>query len=177
MSAQAVAFAAPGDAELAPNPINPDWIIEGNAQARAKRLAESADGTSSVMAWSCTPGRFEWHYEVDETVHIISGEVLVTDEKGAIHRLGPGDMAFFPAGSHSVWQVTKPVRKLAVCRHSSPRRLKGSPGNLTELQDCQRNRWIICTFRNPFTALASVGYVSQTLAKEGGYAQAKGPDR
>jgi hypothetical protein len=26
------------------------------------------------MAWSCTPGRFEWHYAVDETVHIISGE-------------------------------------------------------------------------------------------------------
>ena len=73
------------------------------------------------MAWSCTPGRFEWHYAVDETVHIISGEVLVTDENGKIHRLGPGDMAFFPAGSHSVWQVTKTVRKLAVCRHSLPR--------------------------------------------------------
>jgi hypothetical protein len=73
------------------------------------------------VAWSCTPGRFEWHYAVDETVHIISGEVLVTDENGKIHRLGPGDMAFFPAGSHSVWQVTKTVRKLAVCRHSMPR--------------------------------------------------------
>jgi uncharacterized protein len=121
MSAPAVAFAAPAEVELAPNPINPAWIIEGNPQARAKRLAESADGTSSVMAWSCTPGRFEWHYAVDETVHIISGEVLVTDENGKIHRLGPGDMAFFPAGSHSVWQVTKTVRKLAVCRHSMPR--------------------------------------------------------
>jgi uncharacterized protein len=73
------------------------------------------------MAWSCTPGRFEWHYAVDETVHIISGEVFVTDENGKSHRLGPGDMAFFPAGSHSVWDVTKEVRKLAVCRHSMPR--------------------------------------------------------
>src|SRR5271163_1506123 len=115
---QPVIFAAPADIELGPNPVNPDWIIEGKPQARAKRLAESADGTSAVVAWSCTPGRFEWHYAVDETVHIISGEVLVTDENGKIHRLGPGDMAFFPAGSHSVWQVTKTVRKLAVCRHS-----------------------------------------------------------
>jgi hypothetical protein len=73
------------------------------------------------MAWSCTPGRFEWHYAVDETVHIISGEVFVTDEHGKVHRLGPGDMAFFPAGSHCVWRVTKEVRKLAVCRHSMPR--------------------------------------------------------
>jgi uncharacterized cupin superfamily protein len=87
---QPVVFAAPADIELGPNPVNPDWIIEGKPQARAKRLAESADGTSSVMAWSCTPGRFEWHYAVDETVHIISGEVFVTDDNGKIHRLGPG---------------------------------------------------------------------------------------
>ena len=92
---QPVVFAAPADIELGANPVNPDWIIEGKPQARAKRLAESADGTSSVMAWSCTPGRFEWYYAVDETVHIISGEVFVTDENGKIHRLGPGDMAFF----------------------------------------------------------------------------------
>jgi uncharacterized protein len=118
-----VVFAAPADIELGPNPLNPDWIIEGKPVARAKRLAESADGTSSVMAWSCTPGRFEWHYAVDETVHIISGEVFVTDDQGKIHRLGPGDMAFFPAGSRSVWQVTKEVRKLAMCRHSMPRPL------------------------------------------------------
>ena len=117
---QPVIFAAPADIELGPNPVNPDWIIEGKPQARAKRLAESADGTSSVMAWSCTPGRFEWHYAVDETVHIISGEVFVTDENGKIHRLGPGDMAFFPAGSHSVWHVTKDLRKVAFCRQGMP---------------------------------------------------------
>jgi uncharacterized protein len=116
-----VVIATPANGELSPNPIKPDWIIEGRPQARAKRLAESADGTSSVMAWSCTPGRFEWYYAVDETLHIISGEVFVTDEKGDVHRLGPGDMAFFPAGSHSVWHVTKEVRKLAVCRHNMPR--------------------------------------------------------
>lgn len=37
-------------------------------------------------------------YAVDETVHIISGEVFVTDGSGATRRLGPGDMAFVPAG-------------------------------------------------------------------------------
>ncbi len=118
-----VMFAVPADIELAPDPIRPNWIIEGAPQARSKRLAESADGTSSVMAWSCTAGRFQWHYSVDETVHIISGEVFVTDEKGDVHRLGPGDMAFFPAGSRSIWHVPDRVRKLAMCRHSMPRPL------------------------------------------------------
>jgi uncharacterized protein len=118
-----VVFAAPADIELAPNPINPDWIVEGRPQARAKRLAESADGTSSVVVWSCTPGRFEWHYAVDETLQIISGEVFITDGIGGRHRLGPGDFAYFPAGSRSIWQVTEEVRKVAVCRHNMPRPL------------------------------------------------------
>jgi hypothetical protein len=86
-------------------------------------LARSADGTASVYAWSCTAGRFNWHYALDETLHIVSGEVFVTDEKGEVRRLGPGDMAFFPAGSRSIWQVTEEVRKLAVCRHTMPRPL------------------------------------------------------
>lgn len=123
MSCYPVAFAAPADSELEPNPIKAEWIIEGRPQARAKRLAQSADGTSSVIAWSCTPGRFEWYYAVDETLHIISGEVFVTDDEGAVHRLGPGDMVFFPAGSHSIWHVTQEVRKLAFCRHPMPRPL------------------------------------------------------
>jgi uncharacterized protein len=71
--------------------------------------------------WSCTPGRFAWRYAVDEILQIIAGEVFVTDQMGRIHRLGPGDVAYFPAGSCTVWQVTKEVRKVAVCRHSMPR--------------------------------------------------------
>lgn len=116
-----IVFACPADIELAADPICPHWVIDGEPQARSRRLAESADGTSSVMAWSCSAGRFNWHYTVDETVHIISGEVFVTDHKGETHRLGPGDMAFFPAGSRSAWYVPVEVRKLAVCRHNMPR--------------------------------------------------------
>lgn len=118
-----VAFAAPADIALDADPIPPDWVIEGTPQARSKYLAGSADGAASVMAWSCTAGRFLWRYKVDEVLHIISGEVFVTDEKGTIRWLGPGDMAFFPAGARSVWHVPHEVRKLAMCRHSMPRPL------------------------------------------------------
>ena len=118
-----VVFAAPNDVELLPAPIPADWILEGRPEAKSKRLGTSADGTASIMAWSCTPGRFTWRYNVDEVIHIISGEIIVTDEKGVRRRLGPGDMVFFPAGSVSEWQVVKEVRKFAVCRHSMPRPL------------------------------------------------------
>lgn len=116
-----VVFAAPADIELDPDPIRADWVIEGNPQVRSKYLARSVDGASSVVAWSCTAGRFVWCYKVDEMLHVISCEVFVTDEKGMIRRLGPGDMAFFPAGARSVWHVTHEVRKLAMCRHRLPR--------------------------------------------------------
>ncbi len=116
-----VIFVTPADIELPPDPICPSWVIEGAPQVRSKRVAESADGTSSVMVWSCTAGKFNWLYSVEETLHIIAGEVFVTDENGDIHRLGPGDMAFFPAGSRSTWHVPDRVLKLAVCRHRMPR--------------------------------------------------------
>ncbi len=115
-----IVFATPAEVELDPAPIPSSWIIEGEPQARSKRLATSKDRSSSVMAWSCTTGRFRWYYNIDETVHIIAGEVFVTDHIGASRRLGPGDVAFFPAGSVSQWHVTKTVRKLAVCRHAMP---------------------------------------------------------
>ena len=116
-----IVFAAPADVELMPAPIPRHWVVEGTPEARSKLLARSADGASSIMAWSCTPGRFRWHYNVDETLHIISGEVFVTDEDGKERRLGPGDMVFFPAGSSSLWHVTQEIKKLAFCRHSMPR--------------------------------------------------------
>ncbi len=117
-----VIFAKPSAIELPDDPIRQDWVIEGAPRVRSKRVAESGDGTSSVMVWSCTAGRFNWYYSVEETLHIIAGEVFVTNEKDEVCRLGPGDMAFFPSGSRSVWHVPQHVLKLAVCRHRMPRR-------------------------------------------------------
>jgi uncharacterized protein len=118
-----ITFADPATVALDPAPIAAAWIVEGTPQASARELARSADGTSVVITWSCTAGRFYWHYGVEEMLHIISGEVFVTDESGTERRLGPGDMAFFPAGSRSLWHVPVAVRKLAVCRHALPKSL------------------------------------------------------
>jgi uncharacterized cupin superfamily protein len=120
---QPVVFAAVAEVELGPAPIPQHWIIEGTPLARSKRLATSADGAAAVIAWSCTPGRFRWRYTSDEISHVISGEVFVTDEKGDSRRLGPGDMAYFPAGSQSTWHVTQEMKKLAICRQHMPRPL------------------------------------------------------
>jgi uncharacterized cupin superfamily protein len=107
-------------AALEPSSISPDWILDGTPQARNKVLARSHDGTSWVVAWECTAGRFNWHYSEDETVVVISGEVFITTEKGEERRLGPGDMGFFPAGSSCTWRVNDCVKKVAVLRQDLP---------------------------------------------------------
>ena len=106
---------------LEPAPFPVQWVMEGRPQAYAKEIARSRDGTMTVTIWSCTTGRFRWQYTVDETVHIVSGEVFILDHGNSERRLGPGDTAFFPAGSSSIWRVTRDVLKVAVCRCPMPR--------------------------------------------------------
>jgi len=105
---------------LDPAPISPDWILAGTPQARSKLLAKSHDGTSSIMVWECTAGRFNWHYSEDETVVIISGEVFIRSTKGEETRLGQGDVGFFPAGSSCTWRINDRVKKVAVLRKDMP---------------------------------------------------------
>src|SRR5215472_3892979 len=76
--------------DLVSSPISMDWILSGKPHARSKLLAKSHDGTSYVVVWECSAGRFEWHYTEDETVTIILGEVFIT-ENGEERRLGQGD--------------------------------------------------------------------------------------
>ena len=109
--------------DLAAEPIPADWILEGTPQATSKKLATSRDFTSYVVVWDCTEGRFNWHYNKDEALVIVTGEVIVTNHLGEERRLVPGDFAFFPAGTSSVWRVTKRVRKVAVLRDTMPRPL------------------------------------------------------
>jgi uncharacterized cupin superfamily protein len=116
-----VVTASPASVELDPAPFPPEWVLDGTPQAHAKEIARSHDGAMRVIAWSCTKGQFRWQYLVDEMAHILSGEVTIVDHTKTERHLGPGDTAFFPAGSWSVWHVTQDVRKVAVCRIAVPK--------------------------------------------------------
>ena len=108
---------------LNPSSIYPSWVIEGNPVARNRVLSCSADGTASTFIWDCTAGRFNWFYDVDETIYLIEGGVLVKDQAGAAHRLRAGDAIFFPAGCRAEWHVEDYIRKIAFCRVPLPQRV------------------------------------------------------
>jgi uncharacterized cupin superfamily protein len=109
-----------GRVALNPSPIYPSWVIEGNPIARNKVLSSSADGTASTLIWDCTAGRFNWFYDVDETVYVIEGGMVIRDITGTARRLGAGDSIFFPAGTRAEWHVEKYIRKIAFCRTPLP---------------------------------------------------------
>jgi len=112
---------AVGQLALNPSPIHPEWVIEGNPIARNKVLSSSADGTASTLIWDCSAGRFNWFYDVDETIYVIEGGVVIRDAGGAARRLSAGDTIFFPAGVRAEWHVEDYIRKIAFCRVPLPR--------------------------------------------------------
>ena len=105
---------------LAPAPITPGWILEGSPTAQAIELSRSDDGTAVTYVWECTPGRFNWHYNRDETLLIIEGLVILDEGLATERRIGPGDVVFFPSGAEVQWRVELTVRKLAFTRRALP---------------------------------------------------------
>lgn len=97
-------------------PLAPRSVLSGNPVTRLRHVARSRDLTEDVFVWECTAGVFTWNYHKDETIVVVSGEVFLTLQNGEERRLGPGDLAFFPAGSSCQWRVPVRVRKVAVER-------------------------------------------------------------
>jgi uncharacterized cupin superfamily protein len=116
----AVKFAT-GQMTLGPAPIAAAWILEGNPTARNKFLAGSADNTATTYMWDCTAGKFNWFYDIDETICVVEGSVIVRDHRGSTRKLMAGDTAFFPAGSSAEWTVEEYVRKIAFLRLPLPK--------------------------------------------------------
>ena len=100
---------------MEPADLPADWILEGSPSPRMRMMTCSQDFTLMSGIWHCSAGRFYFHYNSDETVHLISGGVTVTVD-GHSERLGPGSSAFFPRGIVALWEVDDHVHKYFVQR-------------------------------------------------------------
>ena len=105
---------------LTPKPIEPSWIIEGHPVAQWCVLSKSADGLASTMVWECSEGKFNWHYDFDETILILEGSIVLENDAMQPTRYGPGDVIFFRHGAHARWHVEGHVKKLAYCLKTQP---------------------------------------------------------
>lgn len=61
--------------------------------------------------WESSPGKVNIDYKEWEFCHIISGKVVLTNDKGKSWTLKKGDGFIIPAGFKGVWETVKKVKK------------------------------------------------------------------
>ena len=106
--------------DLDPSPIEPSWIIEGKPEARSRVLSASGCNTAKTVLWSCTEGKFNWYYDLDETIVILEGSIVLESDGTPPKRYGAGDVIYFRAGAHAKWHVEGFVKKIAFLRLNNP---------------------------------------------------------
>lgn len=104
--------------ELEPTNIPTEWILSGTPKTRSKMLVRTHDWLENIVVWECSPGSYRWTYNQDEAVFVLSGEGIMTNDKGEERRFGPGDMGFFPAGTTCTWHHPVHFKKVAVLKES-----------------------------------------------------------
>ena len=120
------------DGEMDAAEIPASSVLAGNPRARVKLLAQASDQEVHAALWDCTAGKFKWHFRSDELVHILEGDVTVTSE-GSTRHLKLGDVAYFSAGTDSVWDVQNYVKKLAVLRSNRESMVRRAQRKLNRL--------------------------------------------
>ena len=109
--AQPVAGTRITDTELVSWALPADWVLEGTPDARGAVISRSDDSRIIRGVWECTPGRFNWVFNYDETLVVVSGRATVELDTGEHLELEPGVMAFFGRGHDSTWTVHETLRK------------------------------------------------------------------
>ncbi|HTV50098.1 MAG TPA: cupin domain-containing protein [Steroidobacteraceae bacterium] len=114
----------PNRYDLDPAPIQAEWILEGAPVARGRPLCGSTDDNAFTVMWDCTAGRFNWFYDIDETIHIVEGSALLKSTSGEEHVLTPGDVFLCAAGTRYEWTVDSYVRKIAFVHRPMSRKMR-----------------------------------------------------
>lgn len=93
----------------------PTTLTKGQVEASSV-LWTSADGSTKIGVWECTPGRFTAdRTAAGEYCHILSGRATVMNADGSGSRdIGPGDLLVLPQGWTGDWVIHDHLRKLFV---------------------------------------------------------------
>lgn len=113
---------------LVDDPINKEWVVEGNPQLKSSMFFQSLDGKISAGLWEATgPAKFKWQYGVDETVLVLEGSARLTYD-GQTTEVNPGSSVFFRAGEEVLWEVPDRIKKTWVLHEPGMVARKLRPG-------------------------------------------------
>ena len=96
---------------LQPVSVEASWVKSGKPVFTTTETVRSPDGRTINGLWVCDGATtFEWTFALDETVHVLEGEVHI-DYLGRQFTLKPGDTATFHHGTKALWRVPQHLKK------------------------------------------------------------------
>ena len=102
--------------EWEPYPLDAAQVIEGDPAPVVRWLHVSGEGEPGYYAgvWRAERSTFRWTFDFNETAHILSGRIRVTDESGSTHDYAAGDVVYFPKGARTTWEIVERFEKVFV---------------------------------------------------------------
>ena len=65
--------------------------------------------------WRSDPATYDYLFENDEAFHVVAGAATIElPDTGERIDVREGDVAYFSAGTRSVWTITEPFKKFTV---------------------------------------------------------------
>jgi hypothetical protein len=95
-------------------PIDPAKVLTGSPAEKVQVLYADPRDEFLVGLWECTAGSWRCHFDEEEYVRLISGEVRLTDRDGGTVLFRPGDSFHVPSGFAGTWENVSDVRKIFV---------------------------------------------------------------
>jgi uncharacterized cupin superfamily protein len=92
------------------------FLVDGVAYGEVHWLRKQGAEGRTLLAglWRSEPQQFPYPFTADETIHALSGELVIDLDSGERVTLRKGDIASFTKGANSTWTVTEPFKKLFV---------------------------------------------------------------
>jgi uncharacterized cupin superfamily protein len=99
-----------------PYPLPRETLVEGDPAALVHWLHASGEGEPGYYAglWTAEVSTFDYTFPMNESAHILEGHVIVSQEGGPTVDLRAGDLAYFPRGAVTRWQVKLRLKKFFV---------------------------------------------------------------
>jgi uncharacterized cupin superfamily protein len=92
-------------------------IIDGSQVGEFHQI--EARGTSAdkldACLWRSNPATYDYLFEGDEAFHVVEGAATIElPDSGETIEVRVGDVAYFSAGTRSIWTITEPFKKFTV---------------------------------------------------------------
>ena len=96
----------------APTPWPPEDVISGSPVARDLELHR---GGQTVGVWEGGPAKYQLNnYPYDQYVHVLFGNLRLTDDEGHVSEFNGGDHFLLEKGFTGTWEMMTPYREIYV---------------------------------------------------------------